>query len=237
MDAHAELRSAVRDVCAGYPDAYWREPRRAPRVPGGVRRGDDRGRLPRRADPDRVRRHGARPGRHERDPRGDQPLRRQRAARARADVHDGHAAAARLGRAEAALPAEDRQRRAAPAGVRRDRARGRHRHDSLARPPAGAATATSSTASKMWTSRVAALGPDGAAGPHDAARRGQAQDRRALDVPGRPAQPVGDGADDQPDPDDDQQRHHELFFEDLRDPRRATWSARRARASATSSTA
>jgi acyl-CoA dehydrogenase len=37
----------------------------------------------------------------------------------RADVHDGHAAPARFGRAKARVPASPRQRRAAPAGVRR----------------------------------------------------------------------------------------------------------------------
>ena len=47
----------------------------------------------------------------------------------RADVHDGHAAAARLRRAEARVPAEDRARRAASAGVRRQRADDRIGHD------------------------------------------------------------------------------------------------------------
>ena len=50
-------------------------------------------------------------------------------------------------RAEAPLPAEDRERRAAAAVDGRDRADDRHRHDARSRPPpCAAATATSSTA-------------------------------------------------------------------------------------------
>ena len=46
----------------------------------------------------------------------------------RADVHHGLAAAPRQPGAEGGVPAADRERRAAPAGLRRDRAHHRHRH-------------------------------------------------------------------------------------------------------------
>ena len=88
-------------------------------------------------------------------PRGDQPQRRQRRRVPRADVHDGHAAAARLRRAEARVPAEDRERRAAPAGVRRHRADDRLRHDAAEDDGRRArATRYVVRGQKVWISRA-----------------------------------------------------------------------------------
>ena len=134
--------------CApAYPDAYWRDLDRTHALPDRVRARADRGRLAGGADPDEyggaglgiteaaiileeINRTGGNAGR-----------------RARPDVHHGHAAAARLGRAEAALPAAHRARRAAPASLRRDRAGRRLRdHPPARRSPCARATATSSTA-------------------------------------------------------------------------------------------
>ena len=54
-----EIRAAVRELCAGFPGEYWRGARARP-LPGGVRRGADRARLARGADPGGVRRRRAR---------------------------------------------------------------------------------------------------------------------------------------------------------------------------------
>ena len=119
---------------------------RARPVPGGVRPGADGERLARRAHPGGVRRR--RPLAHggQRDPRGDQRVRLQLGRLPRADVHDGDDPAARLRRAEAALPPEDRLGRAAAPGVRRHRADGRLGHDAASRrPPRGRTAATSCT--------------------------------------------------------------------------------------------
>src|SRR5687767_4971948 len=89
--------------------------RRGARLSRRVRQGADRGGLARGAHTRGVRRLGAlgHPGLHH--PGGDQPLGRLRRLGARPDVRHGLRAAARLQRAEAQLPAEDRERRAAHA--------------------------------------------------------------------------------------------------------------------------
>ena len=71
----AEIRAAVRELCARFPGEYWRGARARP-LPGGVRRGADRERLARGADPGGVRRRRALAHGGERDPGGDQRLRR-----------------------------------------------------------------------------------------------------------------------------------------------------------------
>ena len=122
-----EREESLREVLGG----LLARARREARVPGGVCRGDDRERLPRRAHPGGVRGHGSGARRHVRHPGGDQPLRRERAAGPRAGVHDGDPAQARLRGAEEGVPPEDRQRRDPSSGLRRDRARGGDRHDLL----------------------------------------------------------------------------------------------------------
>ena len=120
--------TAVAELCSRFPGEYWRglEPdgypeefvaaltaggwlaSSFPTEYGGAGLGLDRG---------------------ERRPRGDQRVGRQRRRVPRADVHDGDDPAARLDRAEAALAAADRRGYAPAAGVRRDRADRRERHD------------------------------------------------------------------------------------------------------------
>ena len=91
--------------------------RRAARVPRRVRQGADRRGISRRADSRRVRRLGPRRHGGVDHPRRNQPQRRQRRRLPRADVHDGHAAAARLRGAEAR--ATCRRSPAASCGCRR----------------------------------------------------------------------------------------------------------------------
>ena len=123
--------------------------------PGRVRQGADRRGLSRGAHSRGVRRLRPRHRRSVDHPGGDQPQRRQRRRVPRADVHDGHAAAARLGRAEARVPAEDRDRRAAPAGVRRERADDRLRHHAAEDDGRSArATRYVVRGQKVWISRA-----------------------------------------------------------------------------------
>ena len=122
-----DIRAAVRELCTGFDGAYWRglEPDRYPRSsspPSPSTAGS------RRSSPSRTAARGsssAPPG----DPRGDLGERRQPGRLPRPDVRDGHAAQARQRRPEAAVAAADRQRRAAPAGLRRHRADRRLGHD------------------------------------------------------------------------------------------------------------
>ena len=82
--------------CArSFPDEYFRKVDARARLPRGVRRRADQGRLARRADPAGVRRLGAGPRRGVGDHGGDQPLGRQRRRVPRPDVQHGHAAAPR----------------------------------------------------------------------------------------------------------------------------------------------
>ena len=57
-DDLAQIREAVRALCAGFPGEYWRAPRPRARLSDRVRRRAHQGRLPRRADPGGVRRRG-----------------------------------------------------------------------------------------------------------------------------------------------------------------------------------
>ena len=116
VDRYQDIRDAVRALCAHLPRrvlpqaSTWRAS-----TPSRVRRRADQGRLAGGADPAGVRRLGPGPGRGLGDHGGDQPLRRQLRRLPRPDVQHGHAAAPRLAPSRSALPAEDRQRRTAPA--------------------------------------------------------------------------------------------------------------------------
>ncbi len=159
--------------------------RNACRVSRCVRAGADRGRLPRGADSRRVRRRRPAAARRRRDPRGHPRGGLQRRGLPRADVHHGHAAAARQRRAEGALPARHRERRAAAAGVRRDRADIGHRHHAVE-------DARGSRRRRLRAARAegvdvagAPLRPHARARAHDAARPGAQEDRRPVGVPAR----------------------------------------------------
>ena len=105
-----EIRAAVRELCEGFPGEYWRglEPDRYPEefVRALTEHGWLAALIPEEYGGAGLGDHGG-----ERDPRGDQRVGRQLGRLPRADVHDGHDPAARLRRAEAAVPAA-RSRRA-----------------------------------------------------------------------------------------------------------------------------
>ena len=128
QDEFHDIRDAVAKLCAQFPGEYWRKLDRADGVPEGVRRRADGGRLPLGADPRGIWRLRAEAVGGGRDPGRDPARRLQRRRLPRPDVHDGHRAAARQRRAEGEVPARDRQRQIAAAGVRRHRADQRHRH-------------------------------------------------------------------------------------------------------------
>ena len=69
-----ELRAAVRAVCDHFPDAYWRELDARREYPEAFVAAMTEAGFLGALIPHRVRRHGARHRRDERDPRGDQPL-------------------------------------------------------------------------------------------------------------------------------------------------------------------
>ncbi len=160
--------------------------RRARRLSRGVRQGADRRRLARRADSRAVRRR--RPERHRSvgHSRGDQSLGRQLRRVPRADVHHGHAAAARLGGSRSSsICRRIAVGRAAAAVVRRDRADDRHRHheDAHLRHPQGRPLHRQRPEGVDLADP--AFGSDAAARAHDAAAGGEEEDRRPVDLPGR----------------------------------------------------
>ena len=136
---HHEIRDAIRDLCAAFPDEYFRKalPDHAGEPPQGgrgtrlsraVRQCADGSRLDGGADPTGIRR--LRPGadrslgHHGRD----QPLRRQLRRLPWPDVQHGHAAAPRFCGAKAKVLAQDCDRRMAFAVHGGDRAHHGHGH-------------------------------------------------------------------------------------------------------------
>ena len=157
-------------------------------LPERIRERADRGRLSLGADPGGIRRLGAAAVGGRRDPRGDPARRLQRRRLPRPDVHDGHGAAARLAGAEAEVPARDRRRAPAPAGLRRHRADLRHRHDGAEDDGAarGQRCLRRQRPEDLDLARRA-FRPDAAARPHHAGRSGEEAHRGAVGVPRRHA--------------------------------------------------
>ena len=126
---YPELRESVRKICERYPGAYWRKLEDEQAYPTEFVEELTQGGFLASLIPEEYGGSGL-------------PLRAaavileeinalglHRQPGPCADVHHGHAAAARQRGAEAALSARDRLGRIAPAGVRRDRADDRLRHD------------------------------------------------------------------------------------------------------------
>ena len=114
-DEHQELREAVRALCRRFDSAYWQQVDEARGYPEAfVDALTEAGWLA-ALIPQEYGGSGPRPDRGLGGHGGDQPLGRQRRQLPRPDVQHGHAAAARLARAEAAVPAGHRDRRAAAA--------------------------------------------------------------------------------------------------------------------------
>ena len=184
-DNFPELREAVAALCKQFDSAYWQADRREARLPREVRRGADQGRLDVGADPRGVRRLGPLAHRGDGDHGGSDALGRQRRLLPRPDVQHEHAAAPRLCSAEKAIPAEDRHRRAAPAGDGRHRARRRHRHhqDQDRRREEGRPLRRQRP--EGLDLAPAALRADDPAGAHHAARQGEEEIRGHVGLPRR----------------------------------------------------
>ena len=173
------------------PEIRWRllaRPRSRARLSDGLREGADRRRLAGHPDPRGIRRLGARHLGGRGGARRGAARRLQRGGLPRADVHHGHAAAPRQCRAEAALPASDRQRQAQAAGLRRHRADQRHRH------PGAAHDGGEEGQQHLRRERPEgvdqprrALRPDAAAGAHHAQGADQEAHRGPVGVSGRHA--------------------------------------------------
>src|SRR5580765_7433477 len=115
---------AVRDL----PDGILARHRPRAALPDRVRSRPHAGGVAFVPHPRGIRRSGPSPFHRGGGARGDPEERRERRRLPRPDVHHGHGAAALQRGPEEKVSAEDRDRRAAPAGLRRDRAQRRHRH-------------------------------------------------------------------------------------------------------------
>ncbi len=203
-----------------------------------LRRGAHQGRVSRRAHSRALRRIGPAAARGLGHARGDTRRRLQRRRVPCADVHHGHAAAARQSGAEGALPAEDRVGRTAPPGVRRDRAHDRLRHD---QPEDAGRAARQRPLRRARPESLdlarAAIGPDAAVGAHHARRGSEAARRGLVRLHRRSQRSARPRHRDPSARRHDQPQHQRDLLRRSRNSRRRTWSARKARASATSSTA
>ena len=155
-------------------------------LPHCIRRGIDGSRLPRGADPGRIWRQRARHQRGRGHPGGSACRRLQWRRVPRPDVHHGYDPAARQCRAEAELPAQDRQRRIALAGLRRHRADLGHRHAVTAhhRAARGQRPLRHQRPETLDLAR-GTFRSDAAPGAHRIERKSQEAHRRALGVSGR----------------------------------------------------
>ena len=215
-DDHKEIRAAVRDLCAAFPNEYWAalEPDRYPREFVDVM--TEQGWLAALIPAD----YGG----------AGLDLRAATAILEEVNASGGNAGAChaqmytmgtllRHGSDEQkqAVPPADRGRQAPAAGLRRHRAERRLGHDEIERPPRAAPTATSSRAEDLDVAG-ARVRPHAPAGADDAAR-GRRSGRRALGLPPRPARGRAT-SDDRADPDDDEPRHDRGLLRRRRGPGR-----------------
>ena len=233
-----EIRSAVRELCARFPDEYWRRVDREEAYPKEfVDALTEAGWLAALIPAEYG---GAGLGISEArdDPGGDQPLRRQRRRLPRADVHHGHAAAPRLARSRSSSSC-----RGSPSGELRLQAFGVTEPDAgldtTRDPHAGAARrrpATWSTArrsgprARSQSDLMLLLARTGE--PEGEQPRWWGLSTFLVDLRAAPEREPANPADR----DDAQPQHDRGVHRRPRDPGRATGSARRGWASATSST-
>ena len=231
-DEQRALKAGVTEICKRYPGEYWRDLDSRREYPEKfVNELTQAGYLACLIPPE-YGGAGLRHGRGRHDPRDHPRQRRQRLGVPRPDVHHGHRAAARQRGPEAALPAEDRHRRPAAAGLRRHRA-GRRLGYHAAQDHRGA---QGRSLRGQWPEDVHlardADRPHAAAGPHHAGGPGEAPDRRAQRLPGR--HPVDQGPGDPAAQDDDEPLHQRPVLRRHGGPRRQRWWEKRARAFSTS---
>ena len=216
-DDQRALKAGVGDLQAVSRRVLARARRQA-RVPGGLRQRAHAQRLPRRADSPGIRRRRPRDRRRLADPPDHPRERRQRRRVPRADVHHGHAPPARQRSAEEAVPAENRDGRPAPAGVRGDRAERGLGHDDAADHGDPARRPLRRERPEDVHLARDAVRPDAAARPHDAAGSGQEARRRPVRVPLR--HPQAPGLRDPAAPHDDEPLDERALLRQRRDPRR-----------------
>ncbi len=131
---YPELRDSVRRICAQYPGTYWSGLEDKEAYPTEFVNELTQAGFLGALIPEEYGGSGLPLARRRGDPGGDQRLRLRRQPGPRADVHHGHAAAARQRGAEAQIPAGDRRRPHPPAGVRRHRTDHRLRHHAVEDP-------------------------------------------------------------------------------------------------------
>src|SRR4026208_656530 len=182
-DLHEDLRREVRDLCKAFPDSYWRELDQARAYPDAfVKALTDAGYLAALIPAEYG---GARPGA---GAASNTPAGGGHGGRGPgAEVRGGRAAAPGLGGAEADVPAGDRRRPAATAGVWRHRTDNRLRYDAAEnhRHPQGRRLHRPRSEGVDLARR--ALRPAAARRADDANRAGEEADRRVVDPAGRPA--------------------------------------------------
>ena len=128
-EGYDDIRDAIRALCAEFPAEYHRKVDEERAYPEAFVDALTKAGWMAALIPEEYGGSGLGLTEASRDHGGDQPLGRQLRRLPRPDVQHEHAGPARLRGAAPELPAEDRDRRAAPAVDGRHRADHRHRHD------------------------------------------------------------------------------------------------------------
>ena len=187
--AYAEIREEVAKLCARFPGEYWRKLDEVRGYPTEFVQALTESGYLRRLIPEEYGGAGLPLVGGRGDPRADPAQRLQQQRLSCPDVHHGHDPAARQRGAEGRVPAEDRVRRVAAAGVRSDRADERHRHHGAAHHGAARGRPLHRERAEDLDQPGRAFRSDAAAGPHDAARPGGQAHRGTVHVHRRYARP------------------------------------------------
>ncbi len=216
-----EIRDGVRRLCAAFPGEYWRKLDAGRDYPTEfVTALTEAGYL-----------SALIPEEYRRDPASAFPPRPRSSKKIQSEGCNGGACHAQMytmgtilrhgiDRAEAAVPAEDRQRRAAPAGLRRHRADQRHRHHRPAHHRAARWRRIRRQRPEDLDQPRRAFRPDAAARPHHAPRAGRKEDRRPVGLHRRHARGVGKALTIRPIRTMMNHATTEVFFDNMRSPRR-----------------
>ena len=233
----APIREAVRALCADFPGEYWRTLDRERAYPAEFVAALTKAGFLAALIPEEYGGSGLTMSAAAAIMEEIQAVGLQRRRLPRADVHDGHGAAARQRRAEAALSAGDRARRVAAAGVRRHRADLGHRYAQPAHHGRARRRSLYRQRPEDLDLACRAFRSDAAAGAHHAARGGEVAHRRAFGFHRRHARSQSNGPDHPPDPHHDEPRHHRSVLREYAGAGGQPDRQRRAKVFATSSPA